>query len=174
MRSVLAGCLAVGLWGTYATEGRHAGSALDAEYFGGSGTLGYHQAEIGRSYWYAIPLSSNRSDEEVHITKAEILDVPAGIEVVEYRAFEIEENGAKPMFFMDGESGIRAVAGGVTVPAGDWSRRFYAARLQVTGKIRDDVVRCRYEYEKGGRTYTQLLGCNLDLKVRGTVPARKG
>ncbi|TLQ45343.1 hypothetical protein [Streptomyces marianii] len=113
------------------------------------------------------------SAREIEITKAEMLDVPSGIEVIEYGAYNLEDTQGLPLIAPEGDPFTPKFREfkdyseeGFTVKAKAVSDVFYVAHLRVTGKIQRNASECRFEYRQGGVAYNQTLRCGLELRLK--------
>jgi hypothetical protein len=138
-----------------------------------AGTAGYPQASVGEEFWFAMPLPTNMSDRDIKITKAEVLDVPQGIEVIGYGAYNLEDTQGLPLIVPEGYPYTPKYREfkdyskeGFTVKSKKVSDVFYVAHLRVTGKIQRDVSECKFEYRQGEVVYTQTLRCGLELRLK--------
>ncbi|RST19139.1 hypothetical protein E2C00_20800 [Streptomyces sp. WAC05374] len=167
---VITGLLA-GWSGSPAFDGRRAGEALH----GGEqarGTAGYDHARVGEEWWFALPLPYNQSGRPLRITKVEMIDVPTGVEVVDYPAFDLDDTDGVPLLAKEGLPHTTRFsrledhsAAGVVVEPGSFSDAYYAAHLRITGPVRGEGRGCRFQYEQDGEKYEQIVGCAFDIKV---------
>jgi hypothetical protein len=148
-------------------EGVPEGSALDGG-IQSAGDVGCEHAQVGEEYWAGLPLPWNTSSEDVEITKADFGHVPEGIEVIEYRAVNVNETDGNILFARtDGKGGMpdlseaRNYAGHpAEVKAGSGSDIYYVARIRVTGRVQDALKDCRFWYRQGSRQYRQQVECS--------------
>lgn len=162
-----AACLPAG-----GSKGASAGDALDGG-MQSAGDVGYEHAQIGEEYWAGLPLPWNVSGHDIQITKAEFTHVPAGIKVIEYRAFSGEDTDGNVLFARaDGKgsvadlSKVRDHAGDrVTVKAKSGSHVYYVARIKVTGPIHGSLSGCRFWYTQGTTDYQQQLDCSTIVRL---------
>ncbi|MET7619990.1 hypothetical protein [Streptomyces sp. NPDC005408] len=120
-----------------------------------------------------MPVPTNRSNREIEIANAKILDIPSGLEVIGYGAYSLEDADGLLLLGRDNDRftpkyrELRDYSkGGFTVKAKALSDIFYVAHLRVAGDIQENATECRFEYRQGGVAYTQTLGCELELRVK--------
>lgn len=113
------------------------------------------------------------SDRDITITDAKVLDVPEGIKVLGYGAYNLEDTQGLPLLAVEGYSYTPQFRkfkdyseGGFTVKAKTVSDVFYTAHLRVTGKIQKNVKQCRFAYRQGEAAYSQTLKCGLELRLK--------
>lgn len=113
------------------------------------------------------------SDERIEISKAEIVDVPSGVEAIGYGAYDLDDTEGLPLLVKEGSRftpKFRELTdhskGGFTIRPKEMSEIFYVAHLRVTGTVHENATRCRFEYSQGGATYTQTLRCGLKLRLK--------
>ncbi|MEU6060538.1 hypothetical protein [Streptomyces sp. NPDC047097] len=166
-------CLTVsGCEGSQSSDGPEKGDALSGGNHSG-GTAGYPFAAVGEKFWFAMPLSTNVSDQDIEITGAEILDVPRGIEVIGYGAYSLDDTQGIPLLVSEGYVHTPKFGKfkdysdeGFTVKAKKVSDFLYMAHLRVTGSIQTNASKCRFEYRQGDVMYTQTLRCGLELRLK--------
>ncbi|MCK8677448.1 MULTISPECIES: hypothetical protein [Streptomyces] len=137
-----------------------------------NGTVGYSFAEKGDAFWFALPLPSNASGKDLRVVGAEISDLPEGLEVVRYGAFDLNDTEGIPLLLRDGDPGnpefdqMKDHSQGFTVKARKLSDYVYMAKLKITGKVQKNGTSCRYRYRQGGETYTQSLRCSFSIRLK--------
>ncbi|OKK06529.1 hypothetical protein AMK26_11020 [Streptomyces sp. CB03234] len=157
--------------GSPAFDGRRAGEAIHGGQHA-QGTVGYDHARVGEEWWFALPLPYNQSSRPLRITKVELIDVPAGLEVAGYPAFDLDDTDGVPLLAKEGVPHMprfsRLVdhsAAGVVVEPNSFSGYYYAAHLKITGPIREKGQGCRFQYEQDGEKYEQIVGCAFALRL---------
>ncbi|MEU9578440.1 hypothetical protein [Streptomyces chilikensis] len=149
-----------------------AGRALDAEGVQSSGVVGSDHAEVGETWWFALPVPHNTSSEPIEITDVSLLHVPAGVKVLEYGAYDLDDTEGLPLLAREGEAETPDFARlenhadePVKVAAGERSDIFYTVKLKVVAPPRGNARRCRFDYRQNGRSSSQELDCEVSLRV---------
>ncbi|MER7112062.1 hypothetical protein [Streptomyces sp. NPDC000229] len=127
---------------------------------------------MGDIFWYALPLPTNMSDQDVEIVAAEVSDVPPGVEVVRYGAHHLDDTEGIPLLTTDTDPHapkfreLKDYSKGFTVKAKAVSDIVYMAQLRITGKVQKNPTECRYDYRQGGKLYRQSLRCAFELRLK--------
>ncbi|SHH95310.1 hypothetical protein SAMN05444521_2812 [Streptomyces sp. 3214.6] len=137
------------------------------------GVVGYDHAVVGQEFWYALPIPTNKSQKDVRIIKAEMIDPPSGVKVLGYGAYRLADTGGLPLMAVDGAPGTPEYRklkdhskSGFKVKARALSEVFYVAHLKVTGPIRKNPTNCSFEYTQSDQRYVQTLGCEFELRLK--------
>ncbi|MFJ4713962.1 hypothetical protein [Streptomyces sp. NPDC088785] len=158
----------------WAPPGRGAGHALEGGGAQPTTEVGFTHARIGQTWYYALPLPTNRSGHSIRITRARIVDPPQGMKITGFGAYAMADVDAIPLLAPEGDPDTpdfdrlkNHATAPVTVPAGQTSDFFFEAVIELVSPPRGAVRRCEYEYEyaAGGRRDTQVLPCGMVLKV---------
>ncbi|MFF9587011.1 hypothetical protein [Streptomyces achromogenes] len=164
---VLAGCSPA-----HEGSGAAAGNALATDGAQSSGTVGNEHSRVGEIWYFALPVPYNTSSKPIEIKDVSVEHIPAGIRVIEYGAYDLNDTEGLPVLAREGDSYTPQFAKfknyarhPVKVAARKESNIFYLAKMQITAPPRDTARDCRFEYEQGGRSYRQTLDCELELKV---------
>lgn len=92
--------------------GRSRRTALATEGTQSSGVVGTENAKVGEVWYFALPVPYNTSSQAIEITEVALKRVPAGIEVLEYGAYHLEDAGELPLLADDGgPHTLRAIDG---------------------------------------------------------------
>ncbi|MER8042014.1 hypothetical protein [Streptomyces sp. NPDC094032] len=143
------------------------GNALD----GGSGGAGYAHARVGQAWWVALPMVQNRSGAAVEVVGVEVLDLPRGLSVQRYAAFDSAETRGVPLLFRDGDPGFTADAykdyakRPLRLEPGRPNSVYAAVKVVVTGEVAGDPSECRFTYDRGADRFTQVLPCGFTLRL---------
>lgn len=136
--------------------------------------MGNEHTHVGEIWYFALPVPHNTSAKPIEITEVAVEHVPSGIEVLEYGAYDLDDTEGLPVLAKEGGPYTPEFAKlkdhsekPVEVPAGQESTIFYLAKMKITAPPKETARQCRFEYRQGGRTYTQTLDCELELKVAG-------
>ncbi|QIJ63182.1 hypothetical protein [Streptomyces sp. JB150] len=175
-RRRLVSALLVAAW-VWATTGSQAQGVPEGSALGGgmqsAGDVGYEHAQVGEEYWAGLPLPWNTSGEDIELTDAHFGHVPEGIEVIEYRAVDVNETDGNVLFARtDGKGAMpdlseaRNHAGHpVRVKADSGSDIYYVARTKVTGPVHGALKDCRFRYRQGPWQYRQQVGCSTIVSL---------
>ncbi|WP_411119942.1 hypothetical protein [Streptomyces sp. 058-1L] len=167
----LAGCSPQGS-GSGNGAGAEVGTALATEGTQSSGVVGTESAKVGEVWYFALPVPYNTSSQAIEITEVALKRIPAGIKVLEYGAYHLEDAGGLPLLADDGgphtpdfgklkNYGLKPVK----VKAGEESNIFYLAKLKITAPPKETARWCRFDYRQGGQAYSQTMDCEVELKV---------
>ncbi|WP_326705650.1 hypothetical protein [Streptomyces cyaneofuscatus] len=149
------------------------GTALASDGLQSSGTVGTENAKIGEVWYFALPVPDNTSSRPIEITDVALQRVPAGIEVLGYGAYHLEDTGGLPLLARD-DGGPHTpdfgklknyALGPVRVEAGESSDIFYLAELKITAPPKETARWCRFDYRQDGRAYSQTMDCEVELTV---------
>ncbi|QYX78713.1 hypothetical protein [Streptomyces akebiae] len=148
---------------------RYQGNALE----GGiqeNGIAGSENVKVGETWWFALPVPTNRSAEPIEITGASITQVSEGIKVLQYGAYSLEDTEGLALLVKEGEELTPPFAAlrdhsdkPVKVAPHASSDIYYLARLKITSLPDQGARYCRFVYRQGGREFTQTLDCEVAL-----------
>lgn len=151
---------------------RASGKALDEQGNQSSGMVGNENAEVGQTWFFALPVLHNISGERIRVTGAKIVDAPEGIQVLGYAAYNREDTEGLPLLVRQGDEQTPQFellkdysTSPVQVAAGEESDIFYQAELKITAPPQGSIRTCQFEYRQGDRDYFQTLACEMELKV---------
>ena len=152
-----------------------AGTALQAEGPGTSGSLGFSDVKVGDVYRMAFPLTRNTSRKPVSVTKVKLLNVPAGAKVLGYAVYSVKDT---PGYRLGYQETAHPTAGDVdldkypnyaghpyTIKPGALSDKYAVVRLKVTAKVTAPISGCEADYTQAGQTYHQTLTCRFGLDM---------
>jgi len=152
-----------------------AGTALQAEGPGTSGSLGFSDVKVGDVYRMAFPLTRNTSKKPVSVTKVKLLNVPAGAKVLGYAVYSVKDT---PGYRLGYQETAHPTAGDVdldkypnyaghpyTIKPGALSDKYAVVRLKVTAKVAAPISGCEADYTQAGQTYHQTLTCKFGLDM---------
>ncbi|MGW0607505.1 hypothetical protein [Streptomyces sp. NPDC002640] len=149
-----------------------AGTALSTEGIQSSGVVGSNHAKVGETWWFALPAPENTSSEPVEITDVSVLHVPAGIDILEYGAYDINDTEGLPLLAREGEAHGPEFArlenhidDPVSVAAGAQSDIFYVAKMKIVAPPKGNARQCRFTYRQDEKQFTQTLNCELSLRT---------
>ncbi|MEU7579390.1 hypothetical protein AB0B50_17500 [Streptomyces sp. NPDC041068] len=134
--------------------------------------MGSEHARVGEVWYFALPVPRNTSTEPIEITEVSVEHVPAGLKTLGYGAYDLEDTEGLPLLAK--KNGPHMPDFGklknhatkpVKVAAGTESDIFYLAEVRITAPPKDTARQCRFAYRQGGRSYTQTLDCEVELKV---------
>jgi hypothetical protein len=166
--------LAAALLSAYSPSSAQAstGTALSTQGMQSSGVVGSDHAKVGETWWFALPVPENTSREPVEITDVSVLHVPAGIEILEYGAYDIDDTEGLPLLAREGEAHgpdfarlENHIDDPVSVAAGTQSDIFYVAKMAIVAPPKESTRQCRFTYRQGGKQFTQTLDCEVSLKT---------
>lgn len=135
------------------------------------GVAGNDHAKVGQAWWAALPLTQNVSSKPLELLDAQVLDLPKGLKISRYAAFNSEETNGVGLLFPDGSSDFPVSK------YKDYSKSpikldpqkdgyfYYSVRLIVTGEVSGESSVCRYTYRQDGVKYMQDLPCRFTLKL---------
>ncbi|MFF9841227.1 hypothetical protein [Streptomyces sp. NPDC013740] len=138
---------------------------------GMSGLPSSEHAKVGQSWWFGLGTLRNRWDSPVELTDVRVLDLPEGLAVGRYAAFDSKETGGLLLVYQDGDPAFPTstykdhAKQPVELPPGEDSSLFYAVKTTVTGPLSGESSRCRYTYTQGSETFTQDLPCRFTLSL---------
>ncbi|GLF95166.1 hypothetical protein [Streptomyces yaizuensis] len=148
------------------------GQALGREGGQSSGVVGNENARVGEVWYFALPVPHNSSSKPIDITSVEVKDIPNGLKLISYSAYDLDDTQGLPMLAKEGGAHTPAFAKlknyanePVTVAAGKESDIFYLAKLKITAPPEESARWCRFDYRQGGVKYTQTLDCEVELTV---------
>lgn len=151
---------------------RSDGHALDAEGTQSSGTVGNTHAQVGQTWYFALPVPHNVSDQSIEITGASVVDPPKGLRIISYAAYDLNDTEGLPLLVLGGESDtpnfsrLKNYAESlVKVPPKKESDIFFQAKIRIESPPRKNIERCRFQYRQGDHEFTQTLDCRMELKV---------
>ncbi|MER6191674.1 hypothetical protein [Streptomyces cyaneofuscatus] len=158
--------------GPVGTAEARTGRALASDGMQSSGTVGTENAKIGEVWYFALPVPDNTSSRPIEITDVALKRIPAGIEVLGYGAYHLEDTGGLPLLADDqgphtpdfGKLKNYALKP-VKVEAGESSDIFYLAELKITAPPKETARWCRFDYRQAGRAYSQTMDCEVALTV---------
>ncbi|MFF3373381.1 hypothetical protein ACFYXF_10575 [Streptomyces sp. NPDC002680] len=158
-----------------ASDNNTAGTALQAEGPGTSGSLGFSDVKVGDVYRMAFPLTRNTSKQPVSVTAFELLNIPAGVKVLGYAVYSVNDT---PGYRLGYQETAHPTAGDIdldkypnysghayTIKPGALSDKYAVVRLRVTGRITKPLSGCTADYTQDGRTYHQTLACKFGLDM---------
>lgn len=135
-----------------------------------NGIVGSENVKVGETWWFALPVPTNRSAEPIDITGASIVQVPEGMEVLQYGAYSLEETEGLALLVKEGEKWTPRFAAlhdhsgkPVKVAPHTSSDIYYLARLKITALPDQGARHCRFVYRQGGREFAQTLDCEVRL-----------
>ncbi|MFE7959441.1 hypothetical protein [Streptomyces sp. NPDC057413] len=138
---------------------------------GSQALVGSEHAHIGQAWWFALPMVQNQSSKPLELIDAKVLDLPKGLKVREYKAFNSRETDGVGLIFSDGDSQFPVAQ------YTDYSKRhiqlnpkednsyYYSVKVLVTGKISGEASQCRFTYEQDGSRYRQDIPCRFTLSL---------
>ncbi|GLF94674.1 hypothetical protein [Streptomyces yaizuensis] len=135
---------------------------------------GFDGAKAGEEYRFALPVPYNGSARDIEITRAELLDPPAGLKVTGMAAYSAAETDKSVMLTVrprdsDLERILDRAKDRIGEPAkvgaDSLSDIYYMVSLRVTGPVTGHTRDCRYTYRQGGETYAQIVGCDFRLSL---------
>ncbi|QES43510.1 hypothetical protein DEJ49_23270 [Streptomyces venezuelae] len=88
----LAGCLS-----SIGPGGAGAGTALAEDGAQSSGTVGNEHARVGDIWYLALPAPHNTSARSIEITRVAVDHVPAGIELLGFGAYDLDDTEGLPL-----------------------------------------------------------------------------
>ncbi|MFE5012282.1 hypothetical protein ACFRJ3_48350 [Streptomyces sp. NPDC056696] len=148
------------------------GKALDAEGSQSSGTVGNTHAKVGQTWYFALPVPHNISGKSIEITGASVVDPPKGLKVLGYAAYNVNDTEGLPLLALGGESDTPDFAhlkdyakSEVKVSPKKQSDIFFQAKIRITSPPRKNIEHCQFQYRQGGQEFTQILDCEMELKV---------
>ncbi|MFK0120754.1 hypothetical protein [Streptomyces sp. NPDC090994] len=148
------------------------GSALATDSAQSSGVVGNEDAQVGQIWYFALPVPFNKSPDTIEITEVAVEHVPAGLKILKYGAYDLNDTEGLPLLVSEGEKYTpkfeqlkNYASGPVEVPAEQESTIFYLAKLQITSPPQGTARDCRFDYTQGGKAYSQTLDCEVELKV---------
>ncbi|MET8576626.1 hypothetical protein [Streptomyces sp. NPDC005012] len=148
------------------------GTALSTEGIQSSGVVGNDHVKVGETWWFALPVPENTSREPVEITDVSVLHVPAGIEILEYGAYDINDTEGLPLLALEGDAHgpdfarlKNHIDDPVPVAAGAQSDIFYVAKMRIVAPPKGNTRQCRFTYRQGDRQFTQTLDCEVSLRT---------
>jgi len=166
---------ATGCAGATGTERVTAGTALQAEGPGTSGSLGFSDVKVGDVYRMAFPLTRNTSKQAVSVTGVKLLNVPAGAKVLGYAVYSVKDT---PGYQLGYQETAHPTAGDVdldkypnyaghpyTIKPGALSDKYAVVRLKVTAQVKAPISGCEADYTQAGQTYHQTLACKFGLDM---------
>ncbi|WP_329326977.1 hypothetical protein [Streptomyces luteogriseus] len=155
-------------------EHARVGHALAVDGAQSSGTVGNEHARVGEVWYFALPVPHNTSSRPIEITNVAIERIPAGLKVVSYGAYDLEDTEGLPLLAEEGGSFTPDFGslkdygkGPLKVPAEAESEIFYLAKVKIVAPPEGKMSECRFTYRQGGQVYAQTLDCELELKVDG-------
>jgi hypothetical protein len=147
----------------------HQGNALEGGVQA-NGIVGSENAKVGETWWFALPVPTNRSAEPIDITGVSLVQVSEGIEVLQYGAYSLEDTEGLALLVKEGEKFTPRFAAlrdhsdkPVKVAPHASSDIYYLARLKITALPDEGARYCRFDYRQGGREFTQTLDCEVEL-----------
>ncbi|WP_216589800.1 hypothetical protein [Streptomyces brasiliscabiei] len=145
------------------------GDALDSG-MQTSGTVGSEHVKVGETWWFALPVPTNKSAEPIEITGVSIVRIPKGMKVLKYGAYSLEDTEGLALLVTEGEKLTPRFAElrdysdkPVRVAPHQSSDIYYLARLKITGLPSQSARYCKFDYRQGGREFTQTLDCEVEL-----------
>lgn len=148
------------------------GTALSTESIQSSGVVGNDHARIGETWWFALPVPENISSKPIQITEVSVLHVPAGIEILEYGAFDVDDTEGLPLLAREGEEHMPDFAqlknhidDPVEVGADTQSDIFYTAKMKIVSPPEGNARQCRFTYRQDDEQFTQTLDCEVSLRT---------
>ncbi|MFE9249736.1 hypothetical protein [Streptomyces sp. NPDC007088] len=171
---LLAGC---GTTSTPAdTSSRQPGHALALEETA-DGTVSNNYAHKGQVWLLGFPPMGNASKSPITITGAHVSQVPDGLHLLGYVAFDERESKGRALLAYEGDPDdvdyrkLKNYAENpYKIPPRKNSRIYYMARVQVVGKIKGHVGECSIYYQRNGVRYEQKAGCDIVLRLRTQKP----
>lgn len=146
------------------------GRALDRTGTQSSGVVGNEHVKVGQTWWFALPLLRNTSAHPIEITDVSLVEVPKGIQVLEYRAYNRSDSEGLPLLVEQGDrfapdfNGMKNYAKApVRVAAGTESEIYYIAKIKITAPPSSSARYCRFSYRQNGQAYAQTLDCEVEL-----------
>ncbi|MFI1377462.1 hypothetical protein ACH4UY_36375 [Streptomyces longwoodensis] len=139
--------------------------------------VGTEEARIGQEWLFALPLPYNKSDRELTITGANVVDVPSGLTVRGVSAHALKDTGGE-MTLLARIGATDPVAKELEA-AKDLSKKpnrikrkslssvYYVARIKVIGPVASEVEKCRFTYRQANKQYAQVVGCRLQIQLKG-------
>jgi hypothetical protein len=126
--------------------------------------------KIGETWWFALPVPTNKSAKPIEITEVSIVDVPRGIKVLKYGAYSLEDTEGLALLVKEGskltprfETLRDYSTEPIKVAPRTSSDIYYLAKLKVTSLPNESARYCRFDYRQGGREFTQTLDCEVEL-----------
>jgi hypothetical protein len=163
-------CLLLASWSSHAE--RVTGDALDEKGNQSSGMVGNENARVGLTWLFALPVLYNNSGEIIEVTGASIVDVPEGIEVLDYAAYSRVDTEGLPLLVREGDvqtpnfERLKDYSKSpVRVAAEEESEIFFQAKLKITAPPQGDIRTRQFEYRQSNRDLFQRMDCEMELKV---------
>ncbi|MFF7048211.1 hypothetical protein ACFY94_07610 [Streptomyces griseorubiginosus] len=167
--------VATGCAGATGTDRVAAGTALQAEGPGTTGSLGFSDVKVGDVYRMAFPLTRNTTEQAVSVTGVKLLNVPAGVKVLGYAVYSVKDT---PGYRLGYQETTHPTAGDVdldkypnyaghpyTIKPGALSDKYAVVRLKVTAQVKAPISGCEADYTQAGQTYHQTLACKFGLDM---------
>jgi hypothetical protein len=130
-------------------------------------SLSAPNAHVGNIDGFSFPLLQNNTKQPVTITGYRIAGVPAGIEVLGYSVFSVDDTPGylmgysyKPAQHTPDLSKYPDYSGKpITINAGQTSDRYIMAKVEITGTVVGSLTGCQLNYTQGSQAYTQTIDC---------------
>ncbi|MEW2117698.1 hypothetical protein AB0945_21405 [Streptomyces sp. NPDC005474] len=139
------------------------------------GLVGSDQAKVGQDWWFALPVPVNKSSKELEITKVSLVEVPKGMKVIEYGAYDRADTEGLALLVLEGAPHMprldrlkNYINEPIKVAAHKESEIYYLAHLKITGQASQSARYCRFLYRQGGKQYAQTLDCEVKLQTKPT------
>lgn len=148
------------------------GDALYTEGMIAQGVTDNHSAKVDETWWFTLPPPYNVSDDPLEVIDASVVKVPDGIKIVRYRAYHRDDTDGMPLLAREGDqqnpdfARLKDYAKAPLKLAPDSGGDvYYVAELEVTAPPKENLRDCRFTYRQNGHTFTQTMGCELELRV---------
>jgi hypothetical protein len=137
------------------------------------GIVGNEHVKVGETWWFALPVPTNKSSDPIEITAASLVDVPKGLKVLKYGAYSLDDTEGLALLAKEGDKfsppfeQLRDYSDKpVKVAAHASSDVYYLARLRITSLPKGNARYCKFEYRQGDREFTQTLDCEVQLTAK--------
>ncbi|MFC8505116.1 hypothetical protein ACFU3J_00350 [Streptomyces sp. NPDC057411] len=113
----------------------------------------------------------NESDSPVELIDARVLDLPKGLKVNRYAAFDSEETRGVALIFPDGDPQFPAATykdyskQPIKLDPGKENYIYHSVKVTVTGPVSGEASTCRFTYTQGSDRFTQDLPCRFTLSL---------
>ncbi|MDX3641976.1 hypothetical protein [Streptomyces sp. MB09-02B] len=135
-----------------------------------NGTVGSENVKVGDTWWFALPVPTNKSAKPIEITGVSIVEIPRGMKVLKYGAYNLEDTEGLALLTKEGSNltpkfeTLRDYSTEtVEVAPRTSSDIYYLARLKITSLPSESARYCRFDYRQDGREFTQTLDCEVEL-----------
>ncbi|MFF4867789.1 hypothetical protein ACWDUX_06415 [Streptomyces sp. NPDC003444] len=156
------------------TSPQETGHALE-EGIQSSGTIGHDSLEVGQQWNLALPLMRNISPEKIRVKSAQVDNVPEGIEVIGYGAYNRNDTEGMALISRTGSPGMpdfdklkNHFGEQIGIDPNTESDIYYVVKVKITGRITENLAGATFTYDSGEHTYKQSLPFEAALRLEGT------